>query len=152
MKTPLATTYVLFGMLLGPSVAVVAQDSDRSHPAVFVEDSIITTMIKIKLATAHPPSLEHIHVDTDQDGVVWLSGQTSSQAAAAKAVSIARATERVKAVYSEIKIKRYHSIDATHPPAQQENPPQAGDRGVEQGVGLALALALLSGAGVVPAR
>jgi hypothetical protein len=151
MKTPLATSCVLFGTLLGPSMAAVAQDSDRSHPAAFVENSIVTTLIKIKLATVHPPSLEHIHVATDQDGVVWLSGHTSSQAAAAKAVSIARATERVRAVYSEIKIQRYDSTDPT-PAPQQRKPAQAGDRGVEQGMGLALALALLGGAGVVPPR
>jgi hypothetical protein len=152
MKTLLATTCVLFGAFLGPAVAGVAQDSDRSNPAAFVADSIVTTIIKIKLATAHPPSLEHVHVATDKDGVVWLSGHTSSQAAAAKAVSIARATEHVRAVYSEIKIERYDSTDAAHPPAQQGKSPQAGDRGAERGVGLALALALLSGAGVAPAR
>jgi hyperosmotically inducible protein len=150
MKTQLATTCVLFGAFLGVSIAAVAQDSDRSHPTTFVADSIVTTMIKMKLATAHPPSLEHIHVVTDEDGVVWLSGHTSSQAAAAKAVAIARATERVRVVYSEIKIERYDSAYATQAPAQQGKPPQAGDRGVEQGVGLALALALLSGTGVAP--
>ena len=44
------------------------------HAVVFVKDSAITTKIKTKLAADHITSLERIHVDTDKDGVVWLSG------------------------------------------------------------------------------
>lgn len=131
MKTPIAATCVLCGALLGPPAVVVAQNSDRSHPAALVKDSIVTTMIKTKLAAEHLASLELIHVETDTDGVVWLSGNASSAAAAAKALSIARATEHVRAVHSEIKINR-----------------EGGDRGVEGVVGLSLVLALLSGADV----
>jgi len=107
MKTTLATTCVLFGTLLGPAV-VLAQDSDtdRSHPTAFVKDSAITTSIKTQLAADHITSLGRIHVDTDKDGVVWLSGSAKSQQAADKAMSIARETEGVKAVHSNIKIKK----------------------------------------------
>jgi hyperosmotically inducible protein len=106
MKTTFATTCVLFGTLLGPAV-VLAQDSDtdRSHPTAFVKDSAITTSIKTQLAAQHITSLGRIHVDTDKEGVVWLSGSASSQQAADKAVSIARGTEHVKSVHSDIKIK-----------------------------------------------
>ena len=106
MKT-LATTCVLFGTLLGSAV-IVAEDSDtdRSHPVAFVKDSAITTKIKTKLAAEHITSLGRIHVDTDKDGVVWLTGSARTQEAADKAVSIARATEHVKAVHSEITIKK----------------------------------------------
>lgn len=151
MKKPIATTCVLFGALLGSPVAVVAQDSDRSHSAAIVKDSSVTTRIKTKLAAEHPAGLERIHVDTDKDGVVWLSGNASSPAMAAKAVSIARATERVRAVESEIKIKSEHSADAAHPPAhpiRQEKPLPAGDRGIEEAVGLALVFGLLGGTGL----
>jgi hyperosmotically inducible protein len=107
MKTTFATTCVLLGTLLGPA-AVVAQDSDtdRSHPTAFVKDSAITMKIKTKLGAEHITSLGRIHVDTDKDGVVWLTGTARSHAAADKAVSIARETEGVKAVHSEIKIKK----------------------------------------------
>jgi hyperosmotically inducible protein len=107
MKTTLATTCVLFGTLLGPAAVAVAQDSDtdRSHPTAFVKDSAITTSIKTQLAAEHITSLGHIHVDTDNNGVVWLTGSASSQQAANKAVSIARGTEHVKSVHSDIKIK-----------------------------------------------
>ena len=108
MKTTIATTCVLFGTLLGPVAIAVAQDSDtdRSHPVAFVQDSAITTAIKVKLAAEHITSLGRIHVDTDKDGVVWLTGSARSQEAADKAESIARETEHVRAVHSDIKIKK----------------------------------------------
>jgi len=108
MKATFATACVLCGTLLGPAVVVVAQDSDadRSHPAAFVKDSAITTKVKTKLAAEHITSLGRIHVDTDKNGVVWLTGSARTQEAADKAVSIARETEGVKAVHSKIKIKK----------------------------------------------
>jgi len=108
MKTTIATTCVLLGTLFGLPVVAVAQEStaDRSHPAALVEDSATTTLIKTKLAAEHLASLDRIHVETDKDGVVWLSGNASSHAAADKAVAIARATEHVKAVHSDITIKK----------------------------------------------
>jgi hyperosmotically inducible protein len=108
MKATFATTCVLLGTLFGPAVVVVAQDSDadRSHPAAFVKDSAITTKIKTKLAAEHITSLGRIHVDTDKNGVVWLTGSARTQEAADKAESIARETEGVKGVHSKIKIKK----------------------------------------------
>ena len=86
----------------------MAQDSDadRAHPKAFVKDSAITTKIKTKLAAEHIASLGRIHVDTDKDGVVWLTGRARTQEAIDKAVSIARETEGVKDVHSHIKIKK----------------------------------------------
>jgi len=108
MKPTIAISCVLFGTLLAPAAVVVAHDSDtdRSHPEAFVKDSVITTAVKTKLAAEHLTSLGRIHVDTDKDGVVWLTGSARSQEAADKAVSIARDTEHVKAVHSDIKIKQ----------------------------------------------
>jgi len=108
MKSTFAISCVLFGTLLAPAVVVVAQDSDtdRTHPMEFVKDSAITTAIKTKLAAEHLTSLGRIHVDTDKDGVVWLSGSARSQAAVDKALSIARDTEHVRSVHSEIKIRQ----------------------------------------------
>jgi hyperosmotically inducible protein len=81
-------------------------DKDRSHPAAFVKDSAITTKIKAKLAAEHVTSLGHIHVDTDKDGVVWLSGNARTQEAIDKAGSIARETEHVKSVHNDLVIKK----------------------------------------------
>jgi hyperosmotically inducible periplasmic protein len=105
MKTALATTCLVFGTLLGSAVAWAGDsDTDRSHPVTFVKDSAITSAIKAKLAAEHITSLGRIHVDTDKDGVVWLSGSARTQEAADKAQSIARQTEHVKMVHSDIKI------------------------------------------------
>jgi hyperosmotically inducible protein len=107
MKTKFAISCLICGVLLGSAVAV-AQDSDtdRSHPKSFIKDSAITTKIKTKLAAEHITSVGRIHVDTDKDGVVWLSGHARSQEAIDKAVSIARETEGVKDVHNDIKIKK----------------------------------------------
>src|ERR1700687_2491464 len=106
MKTKFAITCLICGMLVGSAVAL-AQDSDadRSQPKAFVKDSAITTKIKTKLAAEHITSLGRIHVDTDKNGRVWLTGHARSQAAIDKAVSIAGDTEGVKSVHNTIRIK-----------------------------------------------
>jgi hyperosmotically inducible protein len=105
MKTKLAITCLLCGMLLGAAVMAQDSDADRSHPKAYVKDSAITMKIKTKLAAEHITSLGRIHVDTDTDGVVWLSGSARTLEAKDKAISIARETEGVKDVHSRIKIK-----------------------------------------------
>ena len=107
MKTKFVIACLICGMLVGSAIAM-AQDSDadRSHPKAFVKDSAITMKIKSKLAAEHITSLGRIHVDTDTDGVVWLTGSARTQEAIDKAVSIARETEGVKDVHSHIKIKK----------------------------------------------
>lgn len=108
MNTKLAAACLVFGTLLGVTTISIAQDSDtdRSHPAAFVKDSAITSKIKTALAMDHITSMGRIHVDTDKDGVVWLSGSARTQEAADKAVSIARETEHVKSVHNNITIKK----------------------------------------------
>ncbi len=44
--------------------------------------------------------------DTDKDGVMWLSGAARTQEAIDKAISIARETEHVKSVHSDLSIKK----------------------------------------------
>jgi hyperosmotically inducible periplasmic protein len=108
MKPTFAISCALFATLLAPAGVVVAQDSDtdRTHPVDFMKDSAITTAIKTKLAAEHLTSLGRIHVDTDKDGVVWLSGSARSKEAVDKAVSIARDTEHVRSVHNDIKIRQ----------------------------------------------
>ncbi len=108
MKTNLALACLACGTLLGSVTAVAGDDSDadRAHPAAFVKDSAITVKIKTKLAAEHLTSLGRIHVDTDKNGAVWLEGSARTQEAADKAVAIARQTEGVKSVHSNIKIRQ----------------------------------------------
>ena len=80
MRYALATTCFVLGAALAPVAAYAADgDTDRANPATFVKDSVITTKIKTKLAAEHPGSLKHIKVDTDQNGVVWMTGTANTQ-------------------------------------------------------------------------
>jgi len=107
MKFKLATACFVIGSVLAPVAAYAADgDTDRSKPAAFVKDSVITTKIKTKLAAEHPASAKHISVDTDKNGVVWLSGTTDTQAEADKAVEIARNTEGVKSVHAKLTVQK----------------------------------------------
>jgi hyperosmotically inducible protein len=107
MKTTLAVTYLAVASLLGPVAAIAADAAtDPSKPVVYVKDSVITTKIKAELAAKHIDSLGNIHVDTDQNGVVYLSGTAHTQAAVDQAVSMARATEGVKSVHSTLAVKK----------------------------------------------
>jgi hyperosmotically inducible protein len=107
MKYKLATTCFVIGSMLAPVAAYAADsDTDRSKPEHFVKDSVITTKIKTRLAEEHLGSLKHIRVDTDRNGVVWMSGTANSQDDVDKAVAIARDTEGVKSVNSHIKIRK----------------------------------------------
>jgi hyperosmotically inducible protein len=102
----LATSLLLAGVLAAPIALASDGDTDRSHPKAFVKDSVITTKIKSKLAAEHVTSLGRIHVDTDANGVVWLSGSARSQEAIDRAMSIARETEGVKDVKSTLKVRK----------------------------------------------
>lgn len=104
MKANFAVTWAACGVLIGATAATATDtlSTDVSQTVVFVKDSAITTKIKTKLAAEHLTSMEHIHVGTDKDGVVWLSGSARSQEAVDKAISIAHDTERVTDVHSDI--------------------------------------------------
>ncbi len=107
MKIALVTSCFVIGTLLVP-VAVYAADTglENMHPLTYVSDSVITTKIKAKLADEKMSSLVHVSVDTDSKGAVSLSGKVRTQEEAAKAVSIARETEGVTSVRSNIQITK----------------------------------------------
>ena len=83
-------------------------DTDRSSPKAFgkdtVKDTLITTKIKAKMAKDRDVSALHIKVNTDNKGMVTLSGTAKSQEEADKAVSIARGVEGVVSVENNIQI------------------------------------------------
>ena len=108
MNSKAAMACVAMAAMLGSAVIVAAEDTDadRSHPMAYVKDSAITTKIKAKLATEHLTSMGRIHVDTDKDGVVWLTGTARTQEGVDQALTIARATEGVKDVRSTLTVKK----------------------------------------------
>lgn len=99
MKKTLLASSILIGMSL---VSVTAYSDDS---ATIVRDSVITTKVKAKLANEKPGTLANIHVDTDANGVVLLSGTAHSAADVAKATEIAKGTEGVKSVTNTVVVK-----------------------------------------------
>ena len=107
MKKKFATLCFIIGTVVAPIAVHAADgDSDRSHPLTFVKDSVITTKVKAKLADEKMTSLVHISVDTDNHGIVYLSGTARSQESINKAIEIARGTEGVTSVQSTLTIKK----------------------------------------------
>jgi len=106
VKLKLATACLVIGTALAPVAFAADSDTDRNKPATFVKDSMITTKIKTKLAAENPASMANIKVDTDKDGVVWMSGTAKSQEEVDKAVAIARGTEGVKNVKNDVKVQK----------------------------------------------
>jgi hyperosmotically inducible periplasmic protein len=77
--------------------------SDSSHH--FVKDSVITTKVKSKLAAKHLTTLTRIKVDTDENGVVYLSGRAPNQDAVDLATLIAKNTEGVTSVHNDVAVQ-----------------------------------------------
>ena len=108
MKIKIATACLAATLLMMPVLGHTENsDTDRAHPKIFVKDSVITAKIKAKLAAEKPASLANIHVDTDANGIVWLSGTARTKEEAEKAHSIAHATEGVKSVKNHIEVKKH---------------------------------------------
>ena len=109
MKTKLAITCFVVAASLGsmaPAWASDDADVDRGNATAYIKDSAITTKIKAKLAAEHLSSLTKIDVDTDANGIVWLSGNAGTQAEIDKAVSIAKATDGVITVKNNLKVRK----------------------------------------------
>ena len=109
MNTKLATTLVI-GALILPVAGYAADNMSKDQPSVTekvkesVSDAVITTKIKAEFAKDKQVSALNIKVDTDDKGVVTLSGNARSKAEADKAVKIARDTKGVSSVKNEIKV------------------------------------------------
>lgn len=105
LKSTVTGLAAIAALLGGAAFAQDDVDLNQSHHKAFVKDSVITTKVKTKLASEHLSSLAKIHVDTDADGVVWLSGKAPTKEAAQRAVTLARSTEGVIGVKSDIKVE-----------------------------------------------
>jgi hyperosmotically inducible periplasmic protein len=77
--------------------------TDTSHH--FVKDSVITTKVKTKLAAKHLTTLTRIKVDTDENGVVYLSGRAPTKDAVDLATMIAKNTEGVTSVQNDVAVQ-----------------------------------------------
>ncbi|CAK0779335.1 hyperosmotically inducible periplasmic protein [Gammaproteobacteria bacterium] len=108
MKTKIVTACFVIGTLLAAPIAIHAADSNVSADSTgtIVNDSVITGKVKAKLAGEKMSSLMNISVNTDRTGVVVLSGKVKTQEEVDKAVSIARGTEGVTSVKSDIQVSK----------------------------------------------
>jgi osmotically-inducible protein OsmY len=107
MKTKLAATLVV-GALIAPVAGYAADSPSKDKPSMTervkenVGDAVITTKIKAEFAKDKDVSAMSIKVDTDDKGIVTLSGNAKSKAEADKAGKIARDTKGVSSVKNEI--------------------------------------------------
>jgi hyperosmotically inducible protein len=101
MKTLLLLTFLLAGA--GTGLAVVAADSDDA--VVTAKDAVLTTKVKTKLLAKHLSTLADVKVETDRDGVVWLSGTAPTRAARDMAEQIAKDTDGVRSVHNNIVVE-----------------------------------------------
>lgn len=118
MNTKFTTSAILIGALSLPVAGLAAEtsptsptspspaspDKQRSSAKTVIKDSMITAKIKTAMAKDKQVSALKIKVDTDDKGVVTLSGKAKSQAEADKAVSLARSVEGVVSVQNNIQV------------------------------------------------
>jgi hyperosmotically inducible protein len=88
--------------LIAISAACLPVAMADADAGTYVKDSVITTKVKAKLAEKHMSTLTKIKVDTDSQGVVWLSGVAPTQDASDLAAMLAKDTEGVTAVHNKI--------------------------------------------------
>jgi hyperosmotically inducible protein len=86
-------------------MAIAADAGTSDAPHHYVKDSVITTKVKSKLAAKHLTTLTRIKVDTDENGVVWLSGRAPTQDAVDMATMIAKNTEGVTSVHNDVAVQ-----------------------------------------------
>ena len=100
MKTIAIAALAVMGSL--SSVTLYAADSDASYPGMYVKDSAITAKVKTKLLAKEPTTLSNVKVNTDRDGIVWLSGTVPSKEASERAEAITKETDGVRGVHNSI--------------------------------------------------
>jgi hyperosmotically inducible periplasmic protein len=99
---------VLIGLVAASAaylpVALATDSATDSADHHYVKDSVITTKVKTKLAAKHMSTLTHVKVDTDENGVVWLSGTAPTKDARDLAGMIAKQTDGVASVNNNIEV------------------------------------------------
>jgi hyperosmotically inducible protein len=86
------------------SVVACAPTETRSGTGQYIDDTVITG--KVKAALVEDPLTKAIEINVETfKGVVQLSGFVTSQAAANRAVELARGVAGVKSVKNDMRIK-----------------------------------------------
>jgi len=95
---------VLMGIVAAGAACMPLAFGDDAGDHHYVKDSAITTKVKTKLLAKHMATLDHVKVNTDEGGIVWLSGTVPSRDAKDVAEMIAKDTDGVKAVRDNIEV------------------------------------------------
>lgn len=95
---------MLIGLVAASAAYLPMAYGDEAGEHHYVKDSVITTKVKTKLMTKHMSTLDHVKVDTDADGVVWLSGTAPTKDARDLAGMIAKETDGVRGVNNNIEV------------------------------------------------
>ena len=105
MKTLILSACLAIGTTCAMSAIADTVSGDASAVGTYVKDSAITTKVKTKLAAKHMSTLTKISVDTDKDGVVWLSGSAPTKDAKDLAEMITKDTDGVTSVHNNIVVE-----------------------------------------------
>jgi hyperosmotically inducible periplasmic protein len=105
MKTLILSACVALGTACAMSAVADTVSADTSATGTYVKDSAITTKVKTKLAAKHLSTLTKISVDTDKNGVVWLSGTAPTKDAKDLAEMITKNTDGVTAVHNNVVVE-----------------------------------------------
>jgi osmotically-inducible protein OsmY len=106
MKTHKLLTFVAAGSLalLAP-LAVLADTTTTTEAKVVVRDSAIESSIEAQYKADPTGGFGHVRVEADDHGIVKLEGHANTKDAVDRAISIAKKTEGVREVRSELKVK-----------------------------------------------
>jgi hyperosmotically inducible protein len=105
MKISQLASLVVVGALVAPLASHAADNKpEGSTTRTWVKDSVVTTKIKTQLAASKVSSLATVHVDTDANGYVQLTGKVASPAEKDRAEAIAKAVEGVKSVDNQLTV------------------------------------------------
>jgi hyperosmotically inducible protein len=95
---------ILIGLMAASAAYLPLAFGDDSGDHHYVKDSVITTKVKTKLAAKHMSTLAHVKVDTDANGVVYLSGHVPTKDARDLAGMIAKETDGVNSVNNDLEV------------------------------------------------
>lgn len=102
MKISKLASLIVVGALVTPLAGYAADKPAAAK--VWVKDSVVTTKIKAQLAASKVSSLAMVHVETDADGWVQLTGKVATQAEKDRAEAIAKAVDGVKSVDNQLTV------------------------------------------------
>lgn len=102
MKMSKLASLLVVAAQAAPLAVQAADNKPAGTTKVWVKDSMVTTKVKAELAASKVSSLAKVHVETDADGYVQLTGKVATQADKDKAESVAKAVEGVKSVDNQL--------------------------------------------------